>query len=253
MRRCGAIGLLVGLGAVAGVAALWAPRIPQDPAYHRLADERPWLGIPNALNVLSNAGFVLGGALGLRVLLAAASGTWHDTRERWPYAVFFSGLLLTGVGSAYYHLAPGNERLFWDRLPLAVTLMGLLDAAISERIGPKVALAALAPLLTVGVGSVVYWHLTELGGAGDLRPYALVQFYPLVAVPLLLWLVPARYTRSGDLLAAAAIYGLAKLFELLDAQILAAGRIVSGHTLKHVTAALAGWWVLGMLRRRRFA
>jgi hypothetical protein len=253
MGRRRAIGLIGGLAGLAAAAFALIPPIPQDPAYHRLADSRAWLGIPNALNVLSNAGFLLVGALGLSVVLGS-DGTrpvFREPAERWPYAVFFGGLLLTGVGSAYYHWEPGNARLAWDRLPLAITMMGLLAATISERIAVSVARWLLGPLVALGAGSVAYWHWTEQQGAGDLRLYALVQFYPVVAVPLMLWWLAPRYTRGGHLLAAAATYAAAKLPELLDAWILAVTRVVSGHTLKHLLAALAGYWVLRMLRRRR--
>ncbi len=253
MERRGAIALIGGLAALgAGAAALAAP-IPQDPAYHHLADGRAWLGIPNALNVLSNAGFVLVGAAGLSLVLRSegtAGRPFHEPGERWPYAVFFGGLLLTGFGSAYYHWAPGDQRLAWDRLPLAITLMGLLDATMAERIGLRPALRLLAPLVAVGAGSVGYWHLTELRGVGDLRPYALVQFYPIAAIPLMLWLLPSRYPSSA-LLLAVATYALAKVPELADAWVFSVTRVVSGHTLKHLIAALAGYWVLRMLQSRR--
>ncbi len=252
MGRRSAIGLIGGLAALAAaIAWLVVPPIPQDLAYHRLADSRAWLGIPNALNVLSNAGFLLIGALGLAFVLRRGGRAFQEPAEQWPYVVFFGGLLLTGVGSAYYHWAPGNARLAWDRLPLAITLMGLLAATIAERIGVKAARWLLGPLVVLAAGSVIYWHYTEQRGAGDLRLYALVQFYPIVAVPLLLWWLPPRYTRGSDLLAAAATYAAAKVPELLDAWILSVTRVVSGHTLKHLLAALAGYWVLHMLRYRR--
>lgn len=253
MGRRSAIGLIGGLAVLAAVVLLLVPPIPQDPAYHRLADSRPWLGIPNVLNVLSNAGFLLVGALGLAFVVGGGGGghAFRAPGERWPYAVFFGGLLLTGFGSAYYHWEPGNARLAWDRLPLAITLMGLLAATIAERIGVKTGLWLLGPLVAIAAGSVVYWHWTEQWGAGDLRLYALVQFYPVLAIPLMLWWLPPRYTRGGELLAAAATYAVAKVPELLDGWILSATRTVSGHTLKHLLAALAGYWVLGMLRHRR--
>lgn len=253
MGRRSAIGVIGGLAVLAAAAFLLVPPIAQDPAYHRLADSRGWLGIPNALNVLSNAGFLLVGALGLTFVLGGGDGprTFREAAERWPYVVFFAGLLLTGVGSAYYHWEPGNVRLAWDRLPLAITVMGLLAATIAERIGVKAARWLLGPLVAIAAGSVVYWHWTEQRGVGDLRLYALVQFYPIVAVPLMLWWLAPRYTRGGDLLAAAATYAAAKAPELLDGWILSVTRVVSGHTLKHLLAALAGYWVLRMLRHRR--
>jgi hypothetical protein len=253
MGRRSAIGLIGGLAVLAGGAASLVPPIPQNLTYHRLADSRGWLGIPNALNVLSNAGFLLVGALGLAFVLGGGGGgrAFREPGERWPYMVFFGGLLLTGIGSTYYHWQPGNARLAWDRLPLAITLMGLLAATIAERIGVKAARWLLAPLVAIAAGSVIYWHWTEQRGVGDLRLYALVQFYPIVAIPLMLWWLAPRYTRGGDLLGAAATYAAAKVPELLDGWILSVTRVVSGHTLKHLLAALAGYWVLRMLRHRR--
>jgi len=251
MGRRSAIGLIGGLAALAAAALVLVPAIPQDPAYHRLADSRAWLGIPNALNVLSNTGFLLVGALGLAYVADGGHPAFREPGERWPYVVFFGGLLLTGFGSAYYHWEPGNARLAWDRLPLAITLMGLLAATITERIGVKSGLWLLGPLVAIAAASVTYWHWTEQRGAGDLRLYALVQFYPIVAIPLMLWWLAPRYTRGGELLAAAASYAAAKGPELLDGWILSATRVVSGHTLKHLLAALAGYWVLRMLGHRR--
>lgn len=254
MEQRTAIGLIGGLAVLAVGVALFVPPIPQDPAYHHLADTRTFLGIPNAVNVLSNAAFVLVGALGLRFVLApgaAPSAAFQDPRERWPYVVVFGGLLLTGFGSAYYHWEPSNARLAWDRLPLAITVMGLLDATIADRVGVRPALRLLGPLVVLAVVSVGSWHVTEQRGVGDLRLYALVQFYPIVAVPLLLWLLPPRYTRGGDLLAAAVTYALAKVPELLDGWFFSVIGLVSGHTLKHLLAALAGYWVLSMLEQRQ--
>jgi hypothetical protein len=252
MGRREAVGLIAGLAVLGAGVAFLLPPIPQDLAYHRLADSRGWGGVPNALNVLSNVGFVLVGAVGLHVVMAGTPGpAFRQPIERWPYAIFFTGLILTGLGSAYYHWAPGNARLVWDRWPLAITIMGLLDATIADRIGPRVALRLLGPLVGLAVVSVWYWRLTELRGAGDLRLYGLVHFYPLLAVPLMLWLLPARYTRGADLLAAAGTYALAKVPEFADAWIFSATCVVSGHTLKHLTAAMAGCWVVHMLRHRR--
>jgi hypothetical protein len=251
MTRRERIALVVGVAVAGIVVAAVLPPIPQDPAYHRFADYRTLLGIPNALNVLSNAPFVLAGVAGLALLRPGPGGAaFLDGCERWPYVVFFAGLVLTAFGSAWYHLDPGNGRLVWDRLPLAVTIMGLFAAAIAERVSVRAGAALLGPLVALGLFSVLYWHAGELHGRGDLRLYGLVQFYPMLAVPLMMALFPPRYTRAADLGVAVGIYAGAKVFEALDGAILAAGHVVSGHTIKHVFVALAGYQVARMLRAR---
>ena len=249
MTRRGRIALVVGVAVAGIVVAAVLPPIPQDPAYHRFADHRTLLGVPHALNVLSNAPFVVAGVAGL-ALLRPGRAAFVDGRERWPYAVFFAGLVLTAFGSAWYHLEPGNARLVWDRLPPAVTIMGLFVASIVERVSVRAGVGLLAPLVALGLGSVPYWHAGETQGRGDLRLYGLVQFYPMLAVPLMMALFPPRYTRAADLGVAVGIYAGAKVFEALDAAILAAGRVVSGHTIKHIFVALAGYQVARMLRAR---
>jgi hypothetical protein len=253
MTRRMRVGLVIGLAALAVLMAAALPPIPQDPAYHRMADTRTLLGIPHALNVVSNVAFVVVGITGLRAVGRGGPSAdgFLEERERWPWMVFFAGLVLTGLGSVYYHLDPGNGRLVWDRLPLAITLMALFAGIIAERIGVTVGLALLGPLVALGIASVLVWHATELAGRGDLRLYGIVQFYPMLAIPLLLVLFPPRYSGARDLVVMVALYGVAKIFEVLDGHILAAGGLVSGHTLKHLTAALSGYWIVRMLATRQ--
>jgi hypothetical protein len=239
---------------VAVIAALAAvPPIPQDPAYHHFADQRSLLGIANALNVLSNAAFTAVGIMGLwRLFRRETPGaTFEHSADRWPYVVLFIGVMLTGFGSWYYHRAPDNARLVWDRLPMTVGFGGLVAAVLGERLSPRVGRVALPVLLAMGVASVLYWRATELRGVGDLRPYAFVQFFPVVLIPMLMVLFPSRYTRGGDLLGAGALYGVAKVCEHFDEQFIAVGGIVSGHTLKHLVAAAATLLIVRMLRLRR--
>ena len=245
--------LIVGLGVATTCAVLFLPPIAQDAAYHNFADQRSMLGVPNMLNVISNVPFVVVGILGLMILLSQPPRTaapFTDPWERWPFLVLFLGVGLTGFGSAYYHLAPTTSRLFWDRLPMTIVFMALFVTIIGERIGLTVGRRLFWPLVAVGVGSVVYWHVGELAGRGDLRFYGLVQFFPLLAIPLMLFLFPPRYTGTAQLLGVLGLYILAKIFELYDAQIFALGGIVSGHTLKHLAAAAATYFILRMLQTR---
>jgi hypothetical protein len=173
-----------------------------------------------------------------------------DARETWPWIVFFLGVAATAFGSAYYHLHPNNARLVWDRLPITISFMGFLAAMLGERISPVLGIRCLFPLLTIGLASVIYWIWTAELGRGDLRPYGFVQFFPVLAVGLLVWLFPPRYSRTNDLFAVVAFYAAAKACEFLDVPIYSLTRIVSGHTLKHLFAAAASYWLLRMLRLR---
>jgi hypothetical protein len=234
--------------------AAFLPRIPQNPAYHDFADRRAFLGIPNCLNVISNAPFLLVGVLGFAFLFrrrrAGETLPFLDPRERWPYAIFFLGVALTSIGSSYYHLAPGNATLVWDRLPMTFAFMSFFAAVVVERISLRAGLWLLPAVVLLGIFSVAYWNLTEFHGRGDLRPYGFVQAYPLLGVPLLILLLPPAYTRTVDLLAVGGIYVVAKLFELFDRAIFDLGHVVSGHTVKHLAAALSAYWALRMLKRR---
>jgi hypothetical protein len=227
--------------------------IPQDPAYHNFADQRTLLRIPHCLDVLSNIPFLMVGVWGMFAVGLRGSSKkirFIDPRERWPYLVFFAGVALTALGSSYYHLQPENARLVWDRLPMTIGFMALVAAVLCERVSVKGGLTLLAPMIAAGIFSVVYWRLTENEGRGDLRPYALVQFGALLAILLLIAVYPARYTRGSDFIISLGIYGVAKGFEAADRQIFALGHVVSGHTLKHLTAALSAFWILYMLEAR---
>jgi hypothetical protein len=233
---------------------LHAP-IPQSQSYHQFADQRRLLGIPNGLDVLSNAIFLAVGLPGILFLLSRNAGTATPSfalpQEKVPHVVFFLGVVLTGFGSAYYHWKPGNDRLVWDRLPMTIGFTAFFAAMIAERISVKAGLRLLLPLAAAGITSIVYWHWSELRGAGDLRPYILVQFYPLLGVVLLTSMFPSRYTGTAILFTAIGFYALAKLFESFDAEILNWTRVVSGHTLKHLAAGMAAYLILRMLRARR--
>ncbi|MEY2668546.1 MAG: hypothetical protein RJA59_1184 [Pseudomonadota bacterium] len=239
--------LIVGLAVVALAAAFLLPAMPQPPAYHDFADSRPMFGVANFLDVTSNAAFLLVGVAG--IFVAYRPRTRLSTgAERLLYAVFFAGMVLTAGGSGYYHLSPDNETLFWDRLPMTISFMALVAAQVAERISLRAGVILLAPMLLVGVGSVVYWRETERAGAGNVTPYGILQGFSVV-VMLLLAMLPSRYTRGNDVYAIFAAYVAAKILEALDWQILEATG-VSGHTLKHLAAALAGYFVLRMIALR---
>jgi len=241
--------LLVLLAFVIGIIALVLPPIPQPQSYHNFADHRTWLGIPNFGDVVSNIPFAVVGVWGLIVLFGPRAPRFSDARERWLYSVVFAGLVLTCFGSAYYHLAPDNARLVWDRIPIMITFMALLAAVIAERVSLGAGIWLFPLLQAAGVGSVLLWRASELRSQGDLRFYAAVQVYSILVL-LLVLLFPAKYTRGADFAVVVGFYVVAKILEDTDRQVFALGHLVSGHTLKHLAAAAAGYWILRMLQKR---
>lgn len=231
-------------------AAFLLPGMPQPTEYHDFADQRDLFGVANFLDVLSNAGFLFVGIAGLFVVLKPRTLFEHNS-ERWPYAIFFVGLVLTALGSGYYHLRPDNEHLFWDRLPMTIAFMSLIAAQIVDRISVRVGLLLLLPMLLIGIASAIYWLVTERAGAGNVVPYGILQAYSVVMLLAIAWLYPSRYTHGNDIYWVFTAYIMAKVLETFDKELLAVGHLVSGHTLKHVAAAIAGLVVLRMLVLRR--
>ncbi|MBX2881411.1 MAG: alkaline phytoceramidase [Granulosicoccus sp.] len=242
--------LLLIVAVIAIFATPFAPPIPQDPAYHEFADIHGFLGVPNALNVVSNGLFLWVGIAGLlRLSRRNELRTLPDLYT--AYFTFFSSLVLIAAGSSWYHLNPDNASLAWDRGAMTLAFMSLATIFLAERVSLRVGRLLFPVLMIAGPASIIYWYLTELSGQGDLRAYALVQFLPLLIAPLILLLFPSRYTRSNDLWWMLICYALAKLLEILDHDIYAFTGWIGGHSLKHLAAGLACLVFLHHLQRRR--
>lgn len=238
--------VLILLVLLAAAFALASP-LHQLADYHAFADRRSWLGIPNALDVLSNLGFALAGTAGLLLLWRSAGHVraMGLQRSRSGYGLFFLALLLTAAGSTWYHLQPDDARLVWDRLPIALACAALLDAVLSEQLplrlmrGLRLLFWLLAPL------SIYWWHISA-----DLAPYLYLQLLPLLLIPAVLLLYPSPAGEWRLWTTAIAAYVLAKLAELGDHLLYGLLGVISGHSLKHMLAALASLAIYGVLYRR---
>jgi hypothetical protein len=240
-----AIIAIVFLAAIVIIAQL-SP-IPQDHAFHNFADNTARAGIPNFWNVVSNLGFLIVGLLGFLIALRASSPFGMKV----TYLVLTLSVVLTGIGSAYYHLQPNNDRLVFDRIPMTFVFMAFLSAAISQAISRTWGLILLLPLICLGGCSVVWWHYTETLGSGDLRFYGLVQFLPMLVVPLIFILFPSKENRKiwpqfGWIIG---WYTIAKILEQLDREILQFSQFISGHSLKHITASIATIYFISIFKK----
>ena len=231
------------------ITFIFVEPLPQDPEYHIFADSRAYWEIPNTFDVLSNFALAIVGFLGIIAALKKLRNRKFNAII-FQYLIFFGGVFLTGFGSLYYHLSPTNQTLIWDRLPITILSIGFFCSVVSEMVSPKASLVLVGPLLLIGIGSVYYWHYTESLGRGDLRLYGIVQFLPLILIVLIfaLYKFPKNYLPyiSGVLV----FYALSRLTEFLDHQIYNSLQFISGHTLKHLFAAVAAFCILIMLRQR---
>ena len=237
--------ILLGLSIIAVIGVMMHAPISQPLDYHAFVDQRAFWGIPNFWNVISNVPFFIFGAMGVAEIAGRKSLPLKPI-----YLTFFAGTCLVAFGSGYYHLAPSNDTLVWDRLSMVIVFMAFFSIIIAEYVSERLGRRAFIPLQLLGVGSVVYWHFTEAAGRGDLRPYVVTQFLPIILIPLILLLFPSRLWPVRLLWAVLGTYVLAKFLELLDAQVFALGNIISGHSLKHVAAALGTYFFLLALKRR---
>jgi hypothetical protein len=218
----------------------WQP-IPQDPGFHVFADTRTCLGLQNFGNVASNLLFLVVGAIGM-------AWCWRHpgTTARRSWFVFFLGVALVFFGSGYYHHKPDDGRLVWDRLPMTVAFMGLFAAMITEYVSDEHELAVLITSLAVGAGSVILWKVAD-----DLRVYGWVQVTALLVIPYLLLAYPARFTHRRYLIYGVAVYAVAFAIQWIDYGVYSlTSTFISGHSLKHLVAAGAPFFVYLMLRRR---
>ncbi|PSU34057.1 hypothetical protein [Photobacterium lutimaris] len=234
--------LLIVIALSLGILALYFSPIRQSRNFYDYADQRLLLGIPHFWNVVSNLGFLIVGIIGLR------------ENQRNPFAInqplsfayqlFFISLIGAFLGSSLYHLSPGPFTLMIDRIPITIGFICLYCIVLTEYLSPTLGRAIFLPTLAYGVLSVIYWYMTDvIDGRGDMAPYVLVQLLPVIHIPLILWLYPNQSNPTKYYLCALGLYVLCKLAESNDDQIYALTSQVSGHCLKHILAALAGYSV----------
>jgi len=232
---------LIAIGSL--VTTLSRPALPQNLVYHQFADQRTWLGIPHAADVLTNLALLVPGLLGMALCLRN-----RIPGARWSWLSLFAGTTLVTFGSGFYHWNPENWTLLWDRLPMTISFMGLFSILLCEYVFAESAeRKLLPPLLFAGLASVVYWYAVD-----DLRIYLWVQFFPLVCIPLIALLFPARFSHQWLLFLALGLYALAKVTESHDLAIFqATGSVMSGHSLKHLLAGIANYALYRQARDRR--
>ena len=206
--------------------------IAQSEKYHHFADARSFMGIANFFDVFSNLGFLIVGSMGLFAGIKRRLGlSWN---------IFFSSVALVFFGSSYYHLSPNTDSLFWDRLPMTLAFCSLLSAVVTKTFSLKNEPMVLLGFLLVGLYSLIHWQLFD-----DLRVYFWIQLSPMLALLYLTFIFDNKVIPKNYLIMAFLSYLAAKIVEILDAQIFSITfDQISGHSLKHLLAALAVFWLV---------
>ncbi len=238
-ERIGSV-LLISTLIFSTVAMFFLNPIVQDEKYHLFIDERSVFNISNFWNVITNLVFVIVGLRGLYLYKKIG-------KPKLQYIILFMGICLVGFGSGYYHLFPNTHSLVWDRLPMTIVFMSLFSIVISEFISEKLGKFLLWPLLLVGLGTIGYW---VYGGTNDLRPYVLVQFYPMIAIPLILIFFKSNSTYEKVYWLLLFLYFIAKVLEFYDETVYDFLGLISGHSLKHLFAGLGLYLLLKAYKQR---
>jgi hypothetical protein len=241
--------ILIGVILIAIVGSIVIGPVAQNPDYHVFSDQRTILSVPNFWNVVTNFPFVVVGIMGM-ILTGFRTPQGGLPELKWIYLLFFLGVFATGLGSGYYHYSPTNETLVWDRIPITVSFMAIFCAIVGESISLNLSRKLILPLLVLGVSSVIFWYISEKHGVGDLRLYALVQYFPIVLIPLILLFFNSRLTPLAYVWAVLGCYVIAKIGESLDGWIYSAVRIMSGHPFKHLAAAFGTYLFYRALQKR---
>jgi len=233
---------------VTAVALNLLDPIAQDLAYHKFSDCRAFFGIPHFMDVMSNLPFLIIGFMGIRL----ARKAFQKQTMAYFLMIFtlFVGVFFTGLGSAFYHYSPNNFSLIFDRLPMTLVFTAFFAAIIYDYVDKRVGAWAFYTLIVVGVYSIFYWYYTEITGTGDLRLYAFIQFFPVLAVPLIILFYKSSSLYTKELIYVFAAYVLAKLCEHFDSQIFEFFEFISGHTIKHLFSALAAYFIYLIYRKR---
>ena len=218
--------------------------IPQDQEYHHFADNKTILGIASFWNVISNVGFIFAGLYGFMVIAK------YRIHSLFNYILFW-GILMTGLGSAYYHYHPNNNTLVWDRLPMTIVFTTFFAQIYAWYFSTKTAFVIWGISFIAGIFSVLYWQYTESIYNGDLRLYVLIQYLPILLIIIIL----SRHYKQNRFLLKPLMYILifyiiAKLFEHFDQSVYETNNIISGHSLKHIAASIATLYMVVIVRKQ---
>jgi hypothetical protein len=227
------------------IMALFYGPISQPQEYHDFADDREILGVPNALDVMSNLAIIYPGVVGLAFIHESRNRTQVSEDEISIQITLFSGMILTFAGSVWFHLDPTDSTMLWDRLGMSVVIGSCISLLIHDMWDRNLAAKIHLPIIIASIVSVLWWPVFD-----DLRVYFIVKHHPFILFPIFLLCGRRIYDKVSGYYWALSMFLLATIFEFADQQIFEITGIISGHTLKHIAAGIGLWFLMVMIRDR---
>lgn len=222
--------LLITIGPLIYITFFTRPN-PQDLGYHNFADTTEIFSIPNFHNVVTNLIFIIVSIIGLKIYK-------KQQKHNSSWLSFLISVLIVAPGSAYYHLTPNNETLFWDRLPMTIGFISLTCFAMFEvhKVNKQIIPLFISQL--IGLSALFYWVVND-----DLRFYLWVQGVPVILLAYIAFIISTPSLRPKPVLMAVILYIAAKLTESHDHEIY---EILgySGHSIKHLLAGFAVFFLI---------
>jgi 1-acyl-sn-glycerol-3-phosphate acyltransferase len=213
--------------------------------YLHFADQRMLVGLPQAMDTLSNLPFAIAGLVGLFTLKGRA-----PSLEKRFGLLFFLGLIATSIFSSWFHQNPTEPlRLAADRFGMLIAFTGIVGLACSYYVSRNLAYVVATSTASLGIigiysalhyDSITVWAITQLGSLAL-----------LLALGIRARLNPGN-EKSLGLLFLGVVYAAAKAFEMADQPVFIwTEQIISGHSLKHIVASLAAWPILQFFRTEK--
>jgi hypothetical protein len=227
------------------IVALFYGPISQPQEYHDFADDREILGVPNALDVMSNLAIIYPGVVGLAFIHESRNRTQVSEDEISIQITLFSGMILTFAGSVWFHLDPTDSTMLWDRLGMSVVIGSCISLLIHDMWDRNLAAKIHLPIIIASIVSVLWWPVFD-----DLRVYFIVKHHPFILFPIFLLCGRRIYDKVSGYYWGLSMFLLATIFEFADQQIFEITGIISGHTLKHIAAGIGLWFLMVMIRDR---
>jgi hypothetical protein len=228
------------------IAAISYGPISQPQEYHDFADDREFLSIPNALDVMSNLVIIYPGIVGLALVHERRKNSQLSDDEVSIHITLFSGMILTFAGSVWFHLDPNDSTMLWDRLGMSVVIGSCISLLIHDMYDRGLAGKVHLPIVVLSLISVLWWPVFD-----DLRFYFIVKHHPFILFPILLFYGNRIYDKVSGYYWGLSMFILATVFEFTDLQIFEITGFISGHTLKHIFAGIGLWFVMAMIRDRK--